>query len=531
MSVPPVKPEDFRAVIPGPTGSLCHKFRKLLSLPDIVYQYWNWMLNSDGTLSTRYKDEVCQIPCFDGSSSDSTGGTGTEGDASSFGAPKNLAASDGTYSDKIVLTWSSVLGGVSYDVFRALVNDVNQATFVNNTASTTIEDTDTTEGQRYNYWVKAVDSDGERSGFSKTDTGYASGELVAVSDLVATRGAAGPSVGGDFVMLAWTPASGADAYDIYRHTTDDFSAATLIDADRVPFKTYTHHLRTCTVTPCTKPLFAEGDNRLTYQNKIESGNAITKFYYWVVAKKKDNDMIVSTSVESNSASGWSRGFGDGTVSFVTSNGLRSGDTPFDITATGRWRFFLIVSGGFGAGGNGTYGAGGGGGGAVVEGVATLAAGGKIRVVDTPSVGGSLTNSETSGAAGPVCTLEYSADGTFTDTVDLVTSTQAGGGVWNAGGGGTGGSGGSASVDGAVSEDRVFDGSDGQDASGTSGGRGGSQKFSYELPEANYNYGISNPIYNGDALLGGGGGGSKAVAFNQFGGRSPGSRVHFQYENV
>lgn len=528
MPGPPNKPSEFKALIPSPTGSFCHKFVKLFALPRMVSDFITWMWNEEGEqLSEEYKDIVCGIPCFE-----SNTGTGDEGDSETFGAPQNVTASDGEFSDRVVVTWDTVKNAASYQVYRSVTNSVASSELVATVSVLTYADLTAEEGQQYHYWVKAVDNNSTQSAYSTPDSGYASGVLTAVSDLTASRGLDGSGSPGHAVVLNWTPVDGADHYDIYRGTTNDFSEADLIDLERVPFKTYTSHLRRCSVEPCDKNIFAETLNNLYYQDKLVANSptdpvAIQKYYYWVVAKKMDGAQTVATSSESNSADGWSSGFGDGTTGFAVTEDLENLNPALDVGVSGRWRFTLLCSGGYGAGGNAVYGGGGGGGGVTVEGVAMLTAGGKVRLVETPAPSTSQTNSETNGADGPVVTLEYSADGTFTDTIELVTSTQPGGGVWNAGGGGSGGAGGSASVHASVSDERILDGNAGQAASAGVGGVGGNGHFNYDVAPSNYN--VGPPAWTGDGPLSCGGGGSYARPFSQFGGRSTKSRAHFFFD--
>lgn len=55
----PVKPIDFRNLISDPTASLCGNFvNTLLKLPVKIYEFINWMLDSDGNLTDDFKDQI-----------------------------------------------------------------------------------------------------------------------------------------------------------------------------------------------------------------------------------------------------------------------------------------------------------------------------------------------------------------------------------------------------------------------------------------------------------------------------------------
>jgi microcystin-dependent protein len=58
----PIVPNDFKAVIPSPTASLCGKFIDvLLKLPVLVYKFVNFMLNADGTLTTAFQQMITDL--------------------------------------------------------------------------------------------------------------------------------------------------------------------------------------------------------------------------------------------------------------------------------------------------------------------------------------------------------------------------------------------------------------------------------------------------------------------------------------
>ena len=87
-------------------------------------------------------------------------------------APTGVSASDGTYSDRICVSWDSVSGATSYTVYRS-ESTTGTKTNVGDTSSTSFDDTssDLVAGTTYHYWVKASNSAGT-SGFSSSDTGW-----------------------------------------------------------------------------------------------------------------------------------------------------------------------------------------------------------------------------------------------------------------------------------------------------------------------------------------------------------------------
>ncbi len=87
------------------------------------------------------------------------------------GTPNNLAASDGSYSTKVRLTWDAGSGADRYEIYRS---DRQTTGFekIAETADTKFDDSPITVGQRYWYRVKACNDIG-CSDFSSADSGYA----------------------------------------------------------------------------------------------------------------------------------------------------------------------------------------------------------------------------------------------------------------------------------------------------------------------------------------------------------------------
>ena len=85
--------------------------------------------------------------------------------------PTNVQASDGTYMDKVQVTWTVSPGATSYTVYRA-TSTSRRATKVAivTISNTTYDDTTASVGKTYYYWVKASNSYGT-SGFSAYNTG------------------------------------------------------------------------------------------------------------------------------------------------------------------------------------------------------------------------------------------------------------------------------------------------------------------------------------------------------------------------
>jgi len=85
-------------------------------------------------------------------------------------APTNVSASDGTYTDKVRITWSASSGATSYDVYRA-TSSGGTKTKIGTPSTTLYDDTSASVGTTYYYWVTAKNTWGT-SGYSSYNTGY-----------------------------------------------------------------------------------------------------------------------------------------------------------------------------------------------------------------------------------------------------------------------------------------------------------------------------------------------------------------------
>ncbi|HRY71530.1 MAG TPA: C1 family peptidase, partial [Phycisphaerae bacterium] len=129
----------------------------------------------------------------------------------SLAAPTNVQATDGTYSDKVVVTWNLVSGAEGYDVWRnASDNSAGAVKIFSTSASRNYgDDKAVTTGTTYWYWVKAVTYDPVvTSEFSVPDSGYTSASLEPPTGVLATDGTCS-----DKVVVTWNLVSGAEGYD------------------------------------------------------------------------------------------------------------------------------------------------------------------------------------------------------------------------------------------------------------------------------------------------------------------------------
>jgi hypothetical protein len=101
-------------------------------------------------------------------------------------APTNVAATDGTLSDRVRVTWTASTGALAYDVYRSTTNSSASATVIGaNVAATTFDDLTAVAGTTYYYFVKAKNAKGA-SAFSTSNSGFRAAGGPA-NDLFANR--------------------------------------------------------------------------------------------------------------------------------------------------------------------------------------------------------------------------------------------------------------------------------------------------------------------------------------------------------
>lgn len=96
---------------------------------------------------------------------------GSYGDTTPL-APKNFAATQGLYTDKVTLTWTASVGATGYEIWRATSNDVAEAALLTSPAAVvTYNDTTVVADTTYYYWIKATNASG-KSVYSSAVSGH-----------------------------------------------------------------------------------------------------------------------------------------------------------------------------------------------------------------------------------------------------------------------------------------------------------------------------------------------------------------------
>ncbi len=141
--------------------------------------------------------------------------------AGSVPAPATVAAADGASCSTVSVTWSSVSGATSYQIWRNTVNNSGTATQIATDTASPYSDATAVIGTGYFYWIKSVGPCGA-SAFSAGDAGSLRFPLDPPTGQSATGGCSGS------VVLAWNAVAASSGYQVFRNTINDSNSATLV---------------------------------------------------------------------------------------------------------------------------------------------------------------------------------------------------------------------------------------------------------------------------------------------------------------
>jgi len=175
------------------TGTL---FNDTTAVPRTTYYYWVKAANAYGTSGF----------------SDFNAGSRSDGTPP---PPTSVSASDGTYMDKVEVTWAASPNTASYTVYRATSTRSRVTkTALGTTTGTFFNDTTAVPKTTYYYWVKASNAYGT-SGFSDFNAGSRSdGTPPSPANISASDGTYV-----DKVEVTWTASPNAASYTVYRATS------------------------------------------------------------------------------------------------------------------------------------------------------------------------------------------------------------------------------------------------------------------------------------------------------------------------
>lgn len=281
-----------------------------------------------------------------------------------IGVPQNVSASDGTYSDRVIVTWNTMAQATGYRIYR-------DGGYLYQVASPTTAYSDTTAiaGTDYSYQVSAFMADGEGAK-STANTGFAGQTSNAPSNLSAT------TVSSSQIDLSWTDnSSNETGFKIERKTgsggtwgqidTVGTGATGYNDTGLAAGTTYYYRVRA--YSPVGNSAYSNEDSDTTLAPPTYSvsgtvtkstggglqGVALTLTTGGYSATTNSSGAYTITTVPNGnytltpSLSGWS--FNPTSQSVTVSSGNVTGKN-FTATSTGEWHLATVDS----AGGVGYY---------------------------------------------------------------------------------------------------------------------------------------------------------------------------------
>ncbi|HMP76150.1 MAG TPA: choice-of-anchor D domain-containing protein [Kiritimatiellia bacterium] len=135
-----------------------------------------------------------------------------------------VAATDGTSTNHVQLSWSDVAYEDGYEIWRHTINVSGSASLLTTVGAnaTNYNDSSATPGQQYYYWLKAYNCAGD-SGFGSGNGGYR--QLATVAGLSASY-----NTYTNKVVIQWSDITGETSYGIWRHTSDASGSASPLGA-------------------------------------------------------------------------------------------------------------------------------------------------------------------------------------------------------------------------------------------------------------------------------------------------------------
>ena len=232
-----------------------------------------------------------------------TNGSGSGPESASNGgykrltAPGNLAATDGSSTANIAVTWDAATGASAYYLYRDTDSDPAGATALG--AQTSGYADAPTPGQLYYYWVMASNTtSSSTSDWSAADGGYrklAAVSLTAASDDQTTG-----------ITVTWLDVAGETGYGLWRSETSDTSTAACVttaaadatskeDTSAVAGTTYNYWVRATNSTSASMGEFSNTDTGL---------RVLTE------PSKPASNLVFSALATDSMAVGWKRGDGN-----------------------------------------------------------------------------------------------------------------------------------------------------------------------------------------------------------------------------
>jgi hypothetical protein len=268
----------FTSVNPLDTGTET----SILATPAANNHFVNWTLapGSASATITNAKSATTTVMLTGGHRSSVTITANFAIDTAPTAVPATpaISATDGTYEDRVVITWKAVPDATSYVIYRNTVNSTDGIRSLGETTDTIFEDNtaefNTVSGPVfYYYFAKAKNSKGDSLKYSAGNLGYVAKAPVAPGAVTASDGTYF-----DKISVSWAKVANATSYKVFRTTENTPKPNPLVD------------------TPLseTTALFFDdfGDDIVP-----QVGGIVKKYYYWIAAKNHNAVTEISSPNE------------------------------------------------------------------------------------------------------------------------------------------------------------------------------------------------------------------------------------------
>ena len=156
--------------------------------------------------------------------------------------PSALDASDGTYTDKVRITWSGTSGNY-FRLIRNTSNSTASGTVIVNWQNTQsyFDDFSAVAGTTYYYFVQAASSSAgsNASAYSAINSGWRSASCGTVINLAAGQITSASAV------LSWSPTNGASQYSVWYYTSNAWTQIGVVSQNSAKISNMSGGIRYC----------------------------------------------------------------------------------------------------------------------------------------------------------------------------------------------------------------------------------------------------------------------------------------------
>jgi len=171
---------------------------------------------------------------------------------STLNAPTGISASDGSYDDKVKITWNSVSGVTNYKIYRSQYSSSGYE-YISSDSSSPYYDYSATQGITYYYKIKSYSSSLGNSEFSSYNSGYAKNSETLSIPSTPSKPNASDGTYSNKIQIVWDSVAGATEYKLYRNHIylGRISSTSYDDYNAVKGEIYYYELRACNDSGCS----------------------------------------------------------------------------------------------------------------------------------------------------------------------------------------------------------------------------------------------------------------------------------------